>query len=159
MARDGLAETIDRRKVLEAALGVAGAGVVGGAVVAATSAAPAGAVTTAEQGALAPAVVHLTDAPTIAVDASLGNDFRVTIAGNRTMGNPTNSSDGEQVIFQITQGAGGPFTVTWGSGYEFSAGLPQPSLSTGAGLTDVLGFVYDAAIGKWLLAAFVNGFG
>ena len=80
-------------------------------------------------GGLAPAVVHLLDAATIAVDASLGNDFRVTIAGNRTMGTPSNPTNGEQIIFQITQGTGAPFTITWASGYEFSAALPQPTLS------------------------------
>ena len=114
--------------------------------------------TTVESGALAPAVVGLTDAATIAVDASLGNDFRVTIAGNRTMANPANPSDGQQIIFQVTQGSGGSFTLTWGSSYEFSTGLPQPTLSTAAGQTDLLGFVYNAAKRTWLLAAFVNGF-
>ena len=107
---------------------------------------------------MAPAVVGLTDAATIAVDASLGNDFRVTIAGNRTMGTPANPADGQQIIFQVTQGTGGSFTLTWASGYEFSAGLPQPTLSTTAGLTDLLGFIYDATKGTWLLAAFLNGF-
>jgi hypothetical protein len=152
------AEAVDRRKVLGAALGVASAGVVGGSVLAEAPAAPAGAATTTEQGALAPAVVNLTDAPTIAVDASLGNDFRVTITANRTMGNPTNATGGEQIIFQITQGPGAPFTMAWGDSYEFSTGLPQPSLSSGAGQTDLLGFIYDAASGQWLFAAFVDGF-
>lgn len=114
--------------------------------------------TTVEPGAIAPAVVVLADAPTIAVDASLGNDFRLTLSGNRAMGNPSNPTAGEQIIFQVTQGAGGPFTLSWGSGYEFSTGLPQPALSTTAGQTDLLGFIYNAAKGKWLLAAFVNGF-
>jgi hypothetical protein len=45
-----------------------------------------------------------------------------------------------------------------GSNYEFSAGLPQPTLSTAAGQTDLLGFIYNARKGSWLLAAFVNGF-
>jgi hypothetical protein len=158
MTKEGSVEPVDRRRILGAALGVAGVGIAAGAVAAGTSVAPAAAATTVEAGALAPAVVQLTDATTIAVDASLGNDFRVTIAGNRTMGNPTNSADGQQIIFQITQGSGGPFTMSWGDGYEFSSGLPQPALSTAAGQTDMLGFIYDAAIGQWLLAAFLNGF-
>jgi hypothetical protein len=115
--------------------------------------------TTVEQGALAPTVVALTDAATIAVDASLGNDLRVTLGGNRTMASPVNASNGQQIIFQVTQGSGGPFTLTWDSGYEFSGEIPQPALSTGAGQTDLLGFVYNNAKGTWLLAAFVNGFG
>ena len=136
-------------------------GVAGGVALSETTASPAraaGLATTVEQGALAPSVVNLADAATIAVDASLGNDFRVTIAGDRTMGTPSNPTDGQKIAFQVTQGAGGSYTIAWGSGYEFSAGLPQPTLSTAAGQTDLLGFIYNATIGKWLLAGFVAGF-
>jgi hypothetical protein len=120
------------------------------------SAAPAG--TTVEPGAVAPAVVALADAATITVDASQGNDFRVTLGANRTMGTPANPANGQQIIFQITQGSAGSSAITWDTGYEFSTGLPQPTLSSTAGQTDLLGFIYNAAKGKWLLAAFVNGF-
>lgn len=109
-------------------------------------------------GAANPTVVNLTDAATIAVNAALGNDFRVTIAGNRILGNPTNPTDGQKVIFQITQGTGGNFTITWSANYEFGLGLPQPTLSNTAGLTDLLGFVYNATKAKWLFVAFVAGF-
>ena len=37
----------------------------------------------------AAAIIGLTDAATIAVDMSLGNNFSVTLGGNRTLGNPT----------------------------------------------------------------------
>ena len=156
----GSGQILSRRKAFRGAVGMAAAGA-GGAVLTAATASPAAAAaqaTTTESGAIAPAVVNLTDAVTIAVDASLGNDFRLTIAGNRAMGNPANPSNGQQIIFQVTQGSGGSFTLSWGSSYEFSADLPQPSLSTAAGQTDLLGFVYNAAKGSWLLAAFVNGF-
>ena len=155
----GSGQVLSRRKIVRGAVG--GCVGAGGAVLTAATASPASAAaqaTTAEPGALAPAVVSLTDAATITVDASLGNDFRVTIAGNRTMGNPANPSDGQQIIFQVTQGSGGSFTLAWGSAYEFSADLPQPTLSTTAGQTDLLGFIYNAAKGTWLFAAFVNGF-
>lgn len=156
----GSGDVVSRRKIFKGAIGAAAVGAAGGAVLAEITASPASAAqdTTIEAGAVSPAVVHLTDAATIAVDASLGNDFRVTIAGNRTMGTPSNPANGEQIIFQITQGAGAPFTITWASGYEFSASLPQPTLSTGAGQTDLLGFVYNATAGAWLLAASLNGF-
>ncbi len=149
---------LSRRKILGKAVGVAAAGAAGGAVLTEVFATPALSSTTVEPGAVAPAVVVLTDAATITVNASLGNDFRVTIAANRTMGNPTSPTDGQQIIFQVTQGTSGSSTITWGSAYEFSAGLPQPTLSTAAGHTDLLGFIYNAAKGTWLLAAFVNGF-
>lgn len=149
------APALSRRNIVKATAGVAAAGAIGGRALAAS---PALAGTTTEAGAVAPAVVALTDAATIAVDASLGNDFRLTIGGNRTISTPLNPTDGEQIIFQITQGADGSNRVTWDTGYEFSTGLPQPALSTTAGQLDLLGFVYNAVKGKWLLAAFVNGF-
>jgi Domain of unknown function (DUF4082) len=153
-------EVLSRRKIVRRAVGAVAAGA--GAVVltdlAASPAKAAALATTVESGALAPAVVNLTDAATITVDASLGNDFRVTIGGNRTVGTPANATDGQKATFQVTQGSGGPFTLTWASGYEFSAALAQPTLSTTAGQTDLLGFIYNAAKGKWLFVAFVSGF-
>jgi hypothetical protein len=114
--------------------------------------------TSVEQAAVAPTVVTLTDAATISVNAAAGSDFRVTLNGSRTMGAPSNPVDGQQIIFQITQGSAGSASITWGNGYAFSTELPRPALSTTAGLTDLLGFIYNASAGTWLLAAFVNGF-
>jgi hypothetical protein len=153
-------DVVSRRKIVKSAVGAVAVGAIGGGVLAETTAAPASAAqaTTIASGGLSPAIVNLTDAATIAVDASLGNDFRLTIAGNRTMGTPANPTNGGQIIVQVTQGAGAPYTITWSSGYQFSAGLPQPTLSTSAGQTDLLGFIYNAATGTWLLAAFLNGF-
>ena len=153
-------QVLSRRKIFRGAALVAATGA-GGVMLANATASPASAAamgTTVEPGAVAPAVVNLADAATIAVDASLGNDFRVTIAGNRTMGNPASATDGQKITFQVTQGSGGSFTLAWSSAYEFSAGLPQPTLSTTAGAYRPVGFIYNATKGKWLLAAFVNGF-
>jgi hypothetical protein len=153
-------QALSRRKIFKGSAAVAAAGV-GAGVLASASARPSAAAvlaTTVEPGAVAPVVVNLTDATTIAVDASLGNDFRVTISGNRTMDNPANPSNGQEIIFQVTQGPGGSFTLNWGTGYEFSSTLPQPVLSTTAGQTDLLGFIYNTARSAWLLASFVNGF-
>jgi hypothetical protein len=141
------------KKAVALAIGVAGLSAIADAF-----ASSARAQTTIETAALAPAVVMLTDAATIAVNATLGNDFRLTLGGNHTMGTPTGAVDGQQIIFQITQGSAGSSTITWDTGYEFSSQLPQPALSSGAGQTDVFGFVYNASKQRWLLAAFVNGF-
>ena len=150
-----------RRRFFKRAVGAAVVGAAGGSVLTeafAPAARAATAGTTVEQGAVAPAVVDLTETATIAVDASLGNDYRVTLNGNRTMGTPSNPTDGQKIVFQVTQGSGGSFMITWGSGYGFSSGLAQPTLSTAAGQTDLLEFVYNASIGQWLLAASVTGF-
>lgn len=177
----GPREELSRRKIFKSAVGVAAAGAAVPALTGAIASPAQAAVTrpgaagrsgsraakatllaaqstTVEPGAVAPAVVNLTDAGTIAVDASLGNDFRVTIAASRTMGNPAHPADGQKIVFHITQGSSGSATITWGGSYQFSSGLPQPTLSTAAGQTDVLAFVYNQAKGKWLLAAAVIGF-
>jgi hypothetical protein len=149
---------IGRRNALGRMAGLAVAGAVVERALAGLRPVWAAAATTVASGATAPTVVALTDAATISVDASAGSDFRVAIAGNRTLGNPANPADGQQVIFQVTQGSGGGYTLSYGTAYEFSAGLPQPTLSATAGHTDLLGFIYNATRGTWLLAAFVNGF-
>ena len=156
----GSTRALSRRRIFRGAVGVAAIGAAAGGVLTETASPARAAVqgTTVESGAVAPAVVNLSDGATIQVDASLGNDFRVTIAGNRTMGIPANPADGQKITFQVTQGAGGPFTLSWSSGYEFSAGLPQPTLSSTAGQTDLLGFIYNADKSKWLFVAFVSGF-
>jgi len=99
--------------------------------------------------AAAPAIVALTDAVAIAWDASLGNDFRVTIAGNRTLSNPANPADGQVIKVYVTQDATGPRTLAYDTQFDWGA-AGAPVLSTAAGKTDMLEFAYLAALGKWL---------
>lgn len=109
-------------------------------------------------GWLAPAVVSLTFASNIAVDASKGNDFRITLtASTGTIANPTNPVDGQMIKFQITQGTGGSFTVSWDTKYDFGVN-GAPTLSTTAGKVDIIGFVYNAALAKWCCAGSALGF-
>src|SRR6185437_9634299 len=152
----GSGQELSRRRIFMGAAGVAAAGAA--VLTDATGAKAAALATTVESGAVAPAVVNLTDAATISVDASAGNDFRLTIGGNRTMGTPSNPADGQKITVQVTQGTGGPYALSWASGYEFSTALPQPTLSATAGDTDLLCFIYNSSKSAWLLAAFVNGF-
>lgn len=60
----------------------------------------------------------LTDGATIAVNALLSNNFTVTIAGNRTLSNPTNLVAGQILNFQITQDATGGRTLAFGVNYN-----------------------------------------
>ena len=116
-------------------------------------------------GWVAPAVVSLTDASTVTVNAALGNDFRLTmtsgVGSTRALGAPSNPVDGQKIILQVTQDSSGSQLLTYASGsggYEFGTGLTSPTLSTGANYTDLLGFVYNATKSKWLFVAFVAGF-
>jgi hypothetical protein len=108
-------------------------------------------------GMLAPTVITLVDAPSITVNAALGNDFRVTLGGSRTLANPSSGVDGQRITFTIKQGTGAPHKVAWSSQYKFGA-AGAPVLSTTAGSIDVIGFVFNQALGSWLCVGAARGF-
>lgn len=97
--------------------------------------------------AQAVAFVALTDGANIAVDASLSNNFKVTLAGNRTLDNPTNLADGQILNFRIKQDGTPPRTLAYGSKYTFPGGT-DPALSTGANDIDFMSCIYDSAEDK-----------
>lgn len=104
--------------------------------------------------------VALTDAATIATDASLGNTFRVTLGGNRTLGAPTNPTDGQMSIWEIKQGSGGQ-TLALASGagaFSFGTDITSITLSTTAGAVDLLGCRYNSTANRWWVVAFLKGF-
>lgn len=84
-------------------------------------------------------VVTLTDAATIAWDGEDGNLAEVTLAGNRTLDNPTNVAAGSYAL-RVTQDGTGSRTLAFGSNFKFPGGT-APTLSTAAGAVDVLTFL------------------
>jgi hypothetical protein len=108
-------------------------------------------------GAVMPAEAGLTDGATISLNAALGNLFRVTLAGNRTLANPTGGTDGQLIRVEVTQDATGSRTLAYGSAFDFGAS-GVPVLSTAPNATDVLGFSYKTATGKWYCLAVSQGF-
>lgn len=102
--------------------------------------------------------VALVDAATIATDAALGNHFRVTLGGNRTLGNPTNPVDGQKIIWELIQDGTGTRTITLDSAFALGTDITSVVLTTTAGKRDLLGAIYNAGLGKWLVAAFTKGF-
>lgn len=104
----------------------------------------------------------LTDGATIAVNAALGNYATVTIAGNRTISAPSNppAAGSQTLIFEVTQGSGGSHTLAWTSGaggFSFGSGS-APTLSTSAGVADLIGFRYSQGVGKWLFIGSETGY-
>lgn len=81
--------------------------------------------------------VTLTDAATIAVDWSAFENGKVTIAGNRTLGLPTNGEPGTRREIRVIQDGVGGHTLGFASGYKFPGGL-APTASTGIGESDTL---------------------
>lgn len=106
-------------------------------------------------------VVTLTDATTIAVDASQGNHFRVTLAGNRTLGAPSNPANGQKITVEVIQDATGSRTLAYASGaggYAWGTDIPAPTLTTTASKRDFLGFMYNSTANLWYGVAVCRGF-
>lgn len=90
-----------------------------------------------------PKVFTLTDGATISVDASVADNFRVVLGGNRTLANPTNLRNGQVLNFRIHQDATGSRTLAYGSKYKFPGGT-APVLSTAANSRDFMSCQYDS---------------
>ena len=89
--------------------------------------------------------VALTDGATIAVDMSLGNNFSVTLAGNRTLGDPSNVTAGQSGVIVVTQDGTGSRTLAYGgTKYKFAGGT-APTLTTTAAAVDVLAYYCESA--------------
>lgn len=83
----------------------------------------------------------LTDASTIAVDLSLSRNFSVTLAGNRTLGLPTNIVPGQRGSFVITQDSSGGKTLTYNAIYKFATASGAPTLTTAADAVDRMDYL------------------
>ena len=104
------------------------------------------------------AIIALTDAATIAVDMSAtgGNNFSVTLGGNRTLGNPTGLTAGQSGVIYITQDGTGSRTLAYSSFWDFQ-NTAAPTLSTGIGAVDVL--VYSVRSSTSIVAQLITNIG
>jgi len=86
------------------------------------------------------AISTLTDGATITPDFSLGNNYALTLAGNRTLANPTNLTAGATGSIFVSQDATGSRTLSWGSYWDFAGGT-APTLTTTASAVDRIDYV------------------
>ena len=82
----------------------------------------------------------LTDGATITPDFATANNFTVTLAGNRTIANPSNLTAGQSGSIFIVQDGTGSRTASWGSYWDFAAGA-APTLTTDANAVDRVDYV------------------
>ena len=106
-----------------------------------------------------PTVVALTDGATVALDASLGNVFKLTAAGNRTILAPSSPTAGQKIIIRhLASGGARTLSLTTGAG-GFRFGTDITALSaTGSGLTDYIGCVYDSVDNRFDVVAVAKGY-
>jgi hypothetical protein len=89
-------------------------------------------------GALTP-IVTLTDAASVATDLNTGNVFYVTLAGNRTLAAPTETTTNIGAVGQIfiQQDGTGSRTLSYNTVFQFP-GASVPTLTTTANAVDTL---------------------
>lgn len=74
------------------------------------------------------------------IDANLGGYVQLLMgAGNTTIAFPTNTYNGIDMVFEIVQDGVGSRTVTWATGYVFTAATP-PTLTLTANKRDLIFF-------------------
>lgn len=105
-----------------------------------------------------PDAVTLTDAATVATDASQGVLFRVTLGGNRTLGNPTNPTDGQLAWWEIIQDGTGSRTLTLDTKWALGTTITDVTLSTTASKRDFMQALYNSTADKWYIVRFVRGY-
>lgn len=96
-------------------------------------------------------VITLTDAATIATDASRGNHFRVTATANRALGTPTNPTDGQRCVWEhIASGGARTLSLTTGvaGSFQFSTTITALTATT-SGATDFIECVYSSTLQRW----------
>lgn len=88
------------------------------------------------------AATTLVEGTSIAWDLAANQVARVTLAGNRTLANPTNKVEGNVYILIVKQDNVGGRTLSFESDYKFAGGN-APSITTTANKADVLTFVCE----------------
>ena len=89
----------------------------------------------------AQAPVALVDGVTIPVEFGFSRNSFVTLAGNRTLANPTNAQPGQKGLIRITQDATGTRTLAYGTNWRFAGGAAVGGvLTTTAGAVDVIDY-------------------
>ena len=105
------------------------------------------------------AEVALVDGATPALDASLGNLFTLSAAGDRTIAVPTNPHSGQKIVIRHLA-SGGARTLslnTGANGFRFGSditGLTQ----TASGKTDYIGCIWNVGATFWDVVAYTKGF-
>ena len=89
-------------------------------------------------------IVALTDGATITPDFAAGNNFSVTLGGNRTLANPTNLTAGQSGVIVVTQDGTGGRTLAFGSNWKFPGGT-APTLTTATSSVDVIAYYVESS--------------
>ena len=100
-------------------------------------------------------ITTLTDATSITSDFAKGNNFLVTLGGNRTLAAPTNAVAGQSGSIYIIQDGTGSRTLAYNTVWQFVSAA-VPTLSTGVNDVDML--LYTARSATTIDAVLLKNF-
>jgi hypothetical protein len=96
---------------------------------------------------------------TVNTNAAAAQIYNMTLTGNITLANPTNSVDGVTIRWRIKQDSGGNRGVTLGDKFQIPSSATSPlPFSTSGNATDLLAATYDSGRDKWDIIAFIMGY-
>ena len=105
-------------------------------------------------------VVVIADATSVTINADntdIATQANTQVAGTLTMNAPTGTLyNGQKLIFRMSSTA--VQTFSWNAVFAGSTDLGLPTASSGGGLTDYVGFIYNSTSSKWQMLAKVFGF-
>lgn len=96
------------------------------------------------EGRYAVEVATLTDGATITPDFGANQNFTVTLAGNRTLANPSNMVVGQTGSIFVVQDATGSRTLSFDPYWDFAGGT-APTLTTTAAAVDRIDYIVRSA--------------
>ena len=85
-------------------------------------------------------IVSLTDGTSVSISFQNGQNFSLTLAGNRTLESPNHSVPGQVGSIFLVQDGTGSRTLSYGANWEFPA-ASAPTLSTSAAAVDRLDYI------------------
>lgn len=105
-------------------------------------------------------VVALADGAGSVINASTGNIFKMTATADRTLGTPTNATDGQKIVIRFTASGGArTLTLPVANTGDFAFGEDVTALTaTTSGKTDYIGCIYSSVDKRWHVVAVSKGY-
>jgi hypothetical protein len=111
------------------------------------------------KAAITPSNALTDNGTTIATDAGLGNNFRVSaLTANVTLSNPTNPSDGQVVTWEVIQNAAAAKTLTFDTSFAFGAEITGCTISATLSSHNFLTAIYNSTATKWYVRGCITGY-
>jgi len=109
---------------------------------------------------IAARVVVIADGSSVTINGNttdIATQANTQAVGTLTINAPTGTIvNGQRIIFRLT--STNVQTFSWNAAFAGSTDLVLPAVSSGGGLTDYVGFIYNSTAAKWQLVAKVFGF-